>query len=137
MGFSGNLRFFSSRACAPSTMSQSLLAHLQHGLIRIATIPPRVLASPPSQPRRASVALILRVRPSAEDEPWLQAKWRHGEVREEDAHFFPSMMRMSCAYRRTGRKWNSQHRGAPSSVLLAALGAAWNGRAAVHQARGA
>ncbi|WFD00392.1 hypothetical protein MYAM1_003141 [Malassezia yamatoensis] len=72
-------------------MSQNLLAYLQYGLIRIATIPPRVLASPPSQPRRASVALILRVRPSAEDEPWLKAKWQQGEVKEEDAHYFPSM----------------------------------------------
>ncbi|KAL4400253.1 coenzyme A diphosphatase [Malassezia pachydermatis] len=72
-------------------MSHTLLAHLQHGLIRLATISPRVLASPPTQPRRASVALILRIRPAAEDEAWLRAKWRQGEASEEDAHLFPSM----------------------------------------------
>lgn len=71
-------------------MSQSLLAHLQHGLLRIATISPRVLASPPTQPKRASVALIVRIRPAKEDEAWLRAAWRQGHAREEDAHLFPS-----------------------------------------------
>lgn len=78
------------------TMTPSLLAHLQHGLVRIATISPRVLASPPTQQRRASVALILRIRPAAEDEAWLRTKWRDGEVLEEDAHLFPSMMQQDA-----------------------------------------
>ncbi|WFD32433.1 hypothetical protein MSPP1_003480 [Malassezia sp. CBS 17886] len=73
-------------------MSQSLVASLQHALVRIATNAPRVLVSPPTQPRRASVALILRVRPTAEDEPWLRGKWRNGEVLEEDLHLFPSAL---------------------------------------------
>ncbi|CCU99076.1 unnamed protein product [Malassezia sympodialis ATCC 42132] len=77
-------------------MTPSLLAHLQHGLVRIATISPRVLASPPTQQRRASVALILRIRPAAEDEAWLRTKWRDGEVLEEDAHLFPSMMQQDA-----------------------------------------
>ena len=39
--------------------------------MRISRIPPRVIASPPTQPRRASVAILVRVRPSPEDEQWL------------------------------------------------------------------
>ena len=69
----------------------SALAHLQHALIRIATVSPRVIASPPTQPRRASVALILRIRPAVEDEAWLASKWRAGEVNDEDAHLFPTL----------------------------------------------
>lgn len=71
-------------------MSHGLLAHLQHALIRIATISPRLIATPPSQPRRASVALIIRVKPAVEDEQWLASKWRSGDVSDEDAHLFPS-----------------------------------------------
>lgn len=78
-------------------MSSSLLAHLQHGLIRIAKVSPRVLESPPTQPRRASVALILHVRPAEEDKAALRAKWRHGQVMdEEDAHLFPSMQQQDA-----------------------------------------
>jgi len=77
-------------------MSQSLIAHLQHGLIRIATVSPRVLVSPPTQPRRASVALIVRVRPAPEDEAWLRSKWRDGAAHEEDAYLFPSLMQQDA-----------------------------------------
>ena len=78
-------------------MSASLLAHLQHGLTRIAKISPRVLESPPTQPRRASVALILHVRPAEEDEAWLRSKWRHGQVKDEDdAYLFPSTMQQDA-----------------------------------------
>ena len=77
-------------------MSAHLLAHLQHGLVRISRVSPRVLESPPTQPRRASVALIFHVRPTAEDEAWLRAKWRHGQVMEEDSHLFPSTMQQDA-----------------------------------------
>lgn len=49
----------------------AILAHLAHALARISRIPPRVIASPPTQPRRASVAILVRVRPTPEDEAWL------------------------------------------------------------------
>ena len=78
-------------------MSASLLAHLQHGLTRIAKISPRMLESPPTQPRRASVALILHVRPAEEDEAWLRSKWRHGQIKDEDdAYLFPSTMQQDA-----------------------------------------
>ncbi|EST05239.1 NUDIX hydrolase domain protein [Kalmanozyma brasiliensis GHG001] len=51
--------------------NSAILTHLSHALLRISRIPPRVIASPPTQPRRASVAILLRVRPTAEDEAWL------------------------------------------------------------------
>lgn len=51
--------------------NSAILAHLSHALLRISRIPPRVIASPPTQPRRASVAILLRVRPTPEDEAWL------------------------------------------------------------------
>ncbi|SNX87330.1 uncharacterized protein MEPE_06040 [Melanopsichium pennsylvanicum] len=49
----------------------TILSHLSHALLRISRIPPRTIASPPTQPRRASVAILLRVRPTLEDEAWL------------------------------------------------------------------
>ncbi|EPQ27511.1 uncharacterized protein PFL1_05049 [Pseudozyma flocculosa PF-1] len=49
----------------------AILAHLSHALARISRIPPRTIASPPTQPRRASVAILVRVRPSLEDERFL------------------------------------------------------------------
>ncbi|PWY99473.1 hypothetical protein BCV70DRAFT_212271 [Testicularia cyperi] len=59
-------------AAASSAHSNSaILTHLSHALLRISRIPPRVIASPPTQPRRASVAILLRVRPTPEDEAWL------------------------------------------------------------------
>ncbi|KAJ9479423.1 hypothetical protein PHBOTO_002909 [Pseudozyma hubeiensis] len=51
--------------------NSAILTHLSHALLRISRIPPRVIASPPTQPRRASVAILLRVRPAPEDEAWL------------------------------------------------------------------
>lgn len=101
-------------------MSHGLLAHLQRALIRIATYAPRFIVTPHSQPRSASVALIVRVRPAVEDEQWLAAKWRSGNFREEDAHLFPST---GASILTSGKPWN-EHRNAPASVLFAAVGAA-------------
>ncbi|KAG6869145.1 hypothetical protein C0993_012244 [Termitomyces sp. T159_Od127] len=42
----------------------SIIPLLSKALHRIRSTPPRVIASPPTQPRRASVALIIRVVPS-------------------------------------------------------------------------
>ncbi|EJD47635.1 hypothetical protein AURDEDRAFT_113314 [Auricularia subglabra TFB-10046 SS5] len=44
-------------------MTNELIAHLAHGLQRLRSTPPRVIASPSTQPRRAAVALIIRVVP--------------------------------------------------------------------------
>ncbi|KAL9933324.1 hypothetical protein V8E36_008042 [Tilletia maclaganii] len=69
-----------SRVAAALTMStstpppiESLLPRLQHALHRIATTRPRTIASPPTQPRRASVAILIRVKPAPQDEQWLAA----------------------------------------------------------------
>lgn len=51
-------------------MSHTLPA-LQHALTRLSATTPRLIPSPPTQPRRASVAIILRVRPHPQDEPYL------------------------------------------------------------------
>ncbi|KAE8210930.1 hypothetical protein CF327_g5261 [Tilletia walkeri] len=53
----------------------SLLPRLQHALHRIATTRPRTIASPPTQPRRASVAILVRVKPAPQDEGWLAAEF--------------------------------------------------------------
>lgn len=58
-------------ASSSVSSNSAILAHLSHALLRISRIPPRVIASPPTQPRRASVAILLRVRPTPEDEAWL------------------------------------------------------------------
>ncbi|KAJ7293192.1 hypothetical protein C8J57DRAFT_1444491 [Mycena rebaudengoi] len=42
----------------------SIVPLLSRALHRIRTTPPRIIASPPTQPRRAAVALIIRVVPS-------------------------------------------------------------------------
>ena len=52
-----------------------LLERLSHALIRISQTTPRVIASPPTQPRRASVAILIRVRPTLEDEEWLAEQY--------------------------------------------------------------
>ncbi|PWN48233.1 hypothetical protein IE53DRAFT_370801 [Violaceomyces palustris] len=49
----------------------SILPHLAHALARISKVQPRTIVSPPTQPRRASVAILVRVRPTPEDEAWL------------------------------------------------------------------
>ncbi|KAN0065793.1 hypothetical protein ACQY0O_000923 [Thecaphora frezii] len=51
--------------------NNAILAHLSHALLRISRMPPRTIASPPTQPRRASVAILVRVRPAPQDEQWL------------------------------------------------------------------
>ncbi|KAF8640648.1 hypothetical protein AX17_000305 [Amanita inopinata Kibby_2008] len=45
--------------------SVSVVPLLARALQRIRSTPPRVIASPPTQPRRAAVALIIRVAPSS------------------------------------------------------------------------
>ncbi|CAD6976580.1 unnamed protein product [Tilletia controversa] len=72
----------------------SLLPRLQHALHRIATTRPRTIASPPTQPRRASVAILVRIKPAPQDEAWLAAEFEaalnqadseHGSGSEVDA----------------------------------------------------
>ena len=41
----------------------SVIPLLVHALTKIRSTPPRVIASPPTQPRRAAVALVIRVSP--------------------------------------------------------------------------
>jgi 8-oxo-dGTP pyrophosphatase MutT (NUDIX family) len=52
-----------------------LLPRLSHALQRIATGPARTIASPSTQPRRASVALLVRIRPHPDDEARLAAEY--------------------------------------------------------------
>ncbi|CAO1618336.1 unnamed protein product [Sympodiomycopsis kandeliae] len=47
------------------------LASLHHALSRLSVTTPRIIPSPPTQQRRASVAIILRVRPNATDDEYL------------------------------------------------------------------
>lgn len=47
------------------------LPALHHALSRLSVTTPRIIPSPPTQPRRASVAIILRVRPHPDDEEYL------------------------------------------------------------------
>ncbi|KAG6889381.1 hypothetical protein C0995_001446 [Termitomyces sp. Mi166 len=47
----------------------SIIPLLSRALHRIRSTPPRVIASPPTQPRRAAVALIVRVVPSPSSPP--------------------------------------------------------------------
>ncbi|KAF8499465.1 hypothetical protein JB92DRAFT_2981477 [Gautieria morchelliformis] len=42
---------------------QVVITHLAHALHKIRSTPPRLISSPPTQPRRAAVAIILRVVP--------------------------------------------------------------------------
>lgn len=44
---------------AAATPTSSLLS----ALLSVRSTPPRIIQSPPTQPRRASVALVLRLRP--------------------------------------------------------------------------
>ena len=41
----------------------SVIPLLAHALTKIRSTPPRVITSPPTQPRRAAVALVIRVTP--------------------------------------------------------------------------
>ncbi|KAF8078318.1 hypothetical protein FPV67DRAFT_47348 [Lyophyllum atratum] len=52
-------------SCSPSVEKPvNTIPLLSRALHRIRTTPPRIIASPPTQPRRAAVALIIRVVPS-------------------------------------------------------------------------
>lgn len=41
----------------------SVISLLAHALTKIRSTPPRIITSPPTQPRRAAVALVIRVTP--------------------------------------------------------------------------
>ncbi|KAK0563520.1 hypothetical protein OC844_002182 [Tilletia horrida] len=56
-------------------LPSSLLPRLQHALHRIATTRARTIASPPTQPRRASVAILVRIKPAQQDQAWLAAEF--------------------------------------------------------------
>lgn len=60
-----------SQSMAPS----HTLPALHHALSRLSVTKPRIISSPPTQPRRASVALILRIRPHADDEEYLSQQY--------------------------------------------------------------
>ncbi|TFK57585.1 hypothetical protein OE88DRAFT_149683 [Heliocybe sulcata] len=47
----------------------NIIPLLLRALVRIRSTPPRVIASPPTQPRRAAVSLIIRVVPSPSNPP--------------------------------------------------------------------
>lgn len=72
----------SSSAPAPASGSgsgsdsgTSLLPRLSHALTRINRTAARTIASPPTQPRRASVAILIRVRPHPDDDEWLAEQY--------------------------------------------------------------
>lgn len=65
--------FLEDIACTATR--RELLSRLSHGLARIRRTAPRTIASPPTQPRRASVAILLRVRPHPDDERALAAQY--------------------------------------------------------------
>jgi hypothetical protein len=46
-----------------TTEPVSVISLLAHALTKIRSTPPRVITSPPTQPRRAAVALVIRVTP--------------------------------------------------------------------------
>ncbi|KAG5648233.1 hypothetical protein DXG03_006190 [Asterophora parasitica] len=48
----------------PGEKTHSIVPLLSRALHRIRSTPPRIIASPPTQPRRAAVALVIRVVPS-------------------------------------------------------------------------
>lgn len=52
-----------------------ILPALHHALCRLSIATPRLIPSPPTQPRRASVAIILRVRPSPCDDEYLSRQY--------------------------------------------------------------
>lgn len=69
-------------SAAPTMASESssqqadvLLHRLTHALVRINRTVPRSIASPPTQPRRASVAILIRVRPHEDDDEWLSEQY--------------------------------------------------------------
>ncbi|MCO5599782.1 hypothetical protein L7F22_053889 [Adiantum nelumboides] len=53
----------------------NLLERLSQALIKINQTSPRTIASPPTQPRRASVAILIRVRPNESDDEWLSEQY--------------------------------------------------------------
>lgn len=53
----------------------TLLSRLSLALTRIAQTVPRTIASPVTQPRRASVAILIRVKPHEDDDEWLSEQY--------------------------------------------------------------
>lgn len=64
-----------SRAGPNFGLQDSLLPRLSHALTRINRTAARTIASPPTQPRRASVAILIRVRPHPDDDEWLAEQY--------------------------------------------------------------
>ncbi|PWN29451.1 hypothetical protein BDZ90DRAFT_213714, partial [Jaminaea rosea] len=58
-----------------SSSATHILPALQHALTRLSITTPRLIPSPATQPRRASVALIIRVRPRPEDDEYLARQY--------------------------------------------------------------
>lgn len=52
-----------------------LLSRLSLALTRISQTTPRIIASPATQPRRASVAILIRVKPDENDDEWLSEQY--------------------------------------------------------------
>ncbi|UZJ54728.1 hypothetical protein CBS101457_004048 [Exobasidium rhododendri] len=52
-----------------------LLSRLSLALTRINQTVPRTIASPATQPRRASVAILIRVKPDEDDDEWLSEQY--------------------------------------------------------------
>lgn len=57
-----------SSSSNPPSSDPLLLPRLAHALSLISTTNPRTIPSPSTQPRRASVALLIRIRPSSKDQ---------------------------------------------------------------------
>lgn len=65
----------SASASSSSSSASHILPALHHALCRLSITTPRLIPSPPTQPRRASVAIILRVRPSPQDDEYLSRQY--------------------------------------------------------------
>lgn len=69
-------RCSSQMAASSSTRGNiDLLSRLSLALTRISQTTPRTIASPVTQPRRASVAILIRVKPHESDDEWLSEQY--------------------------------------------------------------
>lgn len=62
-------------ASSASSSASHVLPALHHALNRLSIATPRLIPSPATQPRRASVAIIVRVRPSTSDDEYLSRQY--------------------------------------------------------------
>jgi hypothetical protein len=60
---------------AAKSSRAELLSRLSLALSRINQTTPRTIASPATQPRRASVAILIRVKPDEDDDEWLSEQY--------------------------------------------------------------